>query len=308
MICAILIILLLLKIIFDYQTPSYFPPTATDNKKTKKAKRKKDPNAPKRPQTAFFLYCADHRDALRAQFPDLRIGDIAKKLGAGWAECEGPKREKYESIANAQKEIYKKQMELYKSGQFNGGQNGNGANEQHQEGPSGQEINKSIPQSSTSFSEPQCLPSPTKKSRNNFEPQFNCPQNIVQNQPTSSAAAIITNPLNANYQMNGFNPNFNHNGAVISSGTIVTSQVAHHTLSQSTQNINEASPIIVQNLNSLPTTSSSSVIQGSGRVDYHQQSQQLVQNIVTSNANQPIQYQNEGDSFSSYDQTWSKQQ
>lgn len=89
--------------------------------KLKKAKRKKDPNAPKRPQTAFFLYCHDHRDKYRKEHPEMRIGEIAKLLGAAWAECEGSVRNHYENIANASKEKFKKEMELYKSGQFRGG-------------------------------------------------------------------------------------------------------------------------------------------------------------------------------------------
>ena len=87
--------------------------TPVDGRKGKKQKRKKDPNAPKRPQTAFFLFCADHREALRQQFPDLRIGEIAKKLGEKWSQCDGEKRAKYEGIANDQKETYKRQMEAY---------------------------------------------------------------------------------------------------------------------------------------------------------------------------------------------------
>lgn len=94
--------------------------TPADGRKGKKQKRKKDPNAPKRPQTAFFLFCADHREALRQQFPDLRIGDIAKKLGEMWANCEGEKRRGYEATALEQKEIYRKQMEAYKSGKVAG--------------------------------------------------------------------------------------------------------------------------------------------------------------------------------------------
>lgn len=90
--------------------------TPADGRKGKKQKRKKDPNAPKRPQTAFFLFCADRREALRQQFPDLRIGDIAKKLGEEWGKCTGERREAYDATAKEQKELYKEQMEAYKSG------------------------------------------------------------------------------------------------------------------------------------------------------------------------------------------------
>lgn len=90
--------------------------TPADGRKGKKQKRKKDPNAPKRPQTAFFLFCADRREALRQQFPDLRIGDIAKKLGEEWSRCQGDDRAAYEATAKEQKEIYRQAMEAYKSG------------------------------------------------------------------------------------------------------------------------------------------------------------------------------------------------
>lgn len=90
--------------------------TPADGRKGKKQKRKKDPNAPKRPQTAFFLFCADRRDALRQQFPDLRIGDIAKKLGEEWSKCVGDDRARYDATAKDQKELYRQQMEAYKSG------------------------------------------------------------------------------------------------------------------------------------------------------------------------------------------------
>jgi len=90
--------------------------TPVDGRKGKKQKRKKDPNAPKRPQTAFFLFCADHREALRQQFPELRIGDIAKKLGEKWSKCEPDRKKEYEVTANDQKEEYKQKMEAYKSG------------------------------------------------------------------------------------------------------------------------------------------------------------------------------------------------
>lgn len=106
---------------------------APDGRKTKKTKRKKDPNAPKRPQTAFFLFCADERPGLRQQFPDLRIGDIAKKLGTAWSACEGPRRTKYEETAATQKEEYRLKMEMYRKGQYPGNGNSHVAQPQQQQ-------------------------------------------------------------------------------------------------------------------------------------------------------------------------------
>lgn len=101
------------KLRWEEEMKHYTPPAG---KAGKKKKRKADPNAPKRPQTAFFLFCADRRSALRAQNPDMNIGQIAKILGAEWGQCEPTKKSQYEATAAAQKEQYRKAMELYKSG------------------------------------------------------------------------------------------------------------------------------------------------------------------------------------------------
>lgn len=88
--------------------------------KHKKVKQIKDPNAPKRPHSAFLLYCADHRQELRKEFPSARIGDIAKRLGQGWANVDAETRMKYENMSNQQKQRYKEEKEAYKAS-FNQG-------------------------------------------------------------------------------------------------------------------------------------------------------------------------------------------
>ena len=39
---------------------------------------KKDPNAPKRPMSAYFLFMGDKRAKVREKNPDFKIGNIAK--------------------------------------------------------------------------------------------------------------------------------------------------------------------------------------------------------------------------------------
>ena len=41
-------------------------------------KKEKDPNAPKRPMSAYFLFMGDKRAEVREKNPDFKIGDIAK--------------------------------------------------------------------------------------------------------------------------------------------------------------------------------------------------------------------------------------
>ena len=126
-------------------------PQGTTITKPKKVKQIKDPNAPKRPHSAFLLYCADHRHELRQQFPGARIGDIAKKLGQGWANVDPPTKMHYENLSNEQKDRYKREKEAYKASfarpgtqispynshnQGNNGPSGSGGPPSSQHGPS----------------------------------------------------------------------------------------------------------------------------------------------------------------------------
>lgn len=52
----------------------------TDNKK-----RKKDPNAPKKPMSSYFLWLTASRDQLKADFPELNNKTLLKKAGELWA-------------------------------------------------------------------------------------------------------------------------------------------------------------------------------------------------------------------------------
>jgi hypothetical protein len=54
-------------------------------KKEKKPKKEKDPNAPKKPLPAYFLFCGDMRPKVQADNPDLKVSEIAKKIGELWA-------------------------------------------------------------------------------------------------------------------------------------------------------------------------------------------------------------------------------
>lgn len=70
--------------------------------------------APKRPQSAYFLYCNDERElvilACRAKHPEgkLSMADVAKELGQRWKQASDEVRKKYESVAAEQKAQYQK--------------------------------------------------------------------------------------------------------------------------------------------------------------------------------------------------------
>ncbi|KAL0993894.1 hypothetical protein UPYG_G00115290 [Umbra pygmaea] len=79
-------------------------------------KVKKDPNAPKRPPSGFFVFCAEQRPKIKAQHPSFGIGDVAKKLGEMWNNLTDSNKQPYLAKAKKLKEKYQKDVADYKSG------------------------------------------------------------------------------------------------------------------------------------------------------------------------------------------------
>ena len=64
-----------------------------------------DPNKPKKPLSAYFLFTADKREEMKAKYPDLKVHELAKKMGELWKETT--EKSKYEKKAEEAKERYK---------------------------------------------------------------------------------------------------------------------------------------------------------------------------------------------------------
>merc|ERR1712158_349614 len=62
----------------------------------KKQRKKKDPNAPKRPMSAYFLFMNATGPTVRKENPDASIGEVAKILGKMWGEIEPADKAKYD--------------------------------------------------------------------------------------------------------------------------------------------------------------------------------------------------------------------
>ena len=111
------------KLRYAKQMESYVPlekvlvtnPSKTQKRKAAKAARKKnkDKNAPKRGAGPYFLFTKDARPKLAAEFPDLKITEIAVKLGQMWKELSEAEQKKYYDLASVDKERYAKEMETY---------------------------------------------------------------------------------------------------------------------------------------------------------------------------------------------------
>ena len=56
----------------------------------------KDPNAPKKPLSAYFLYSQEERLRVKEEYPDYSITEIAKELGRRWATLDPALKHSYE--------------------------------------------------------------------------------------------------------------------------------------------------------------------------------------------------------------------
>jgi len=82
---------------------------------TKKTKAKKDPNAPKRPLSAYFIWLQDFRAQMRIERPDLvkSVRDFGKAAGEAWKDVTLEEREPYQEKHLVLKANYQTAMESY---------------------------------------------------------------------------------------------------------------------------------------------------------------------------------------------------
>ena len=81
----------------------------------RKKRTKKDPNAPKRNMSAYFLYSISARPIVKAENPDASFGDIARIISARFKELPDGERAEWDAKAVSDKERYMREMEAYKA-------------------------------------------------------------------------------------------------------------------------------------------------------------------------------------------------
>ncbi|CAL5210229.1 unnamed protein product [Lathyrus oleraceus] len=104
----------------ERKKPSTKEPVAKRAKggKDKKEKKVKDPNMPKRPATAFFVFMDDFRKTFKEANPDSKdVKRVAKEGGEKWKSLTDEEKKPYLDRVAELKAEYEKAMEVYNAGE-----------------------------------------------------------------------------------------------------------------------------------------------------------------------------------------------
>jgi structure-specific recognition protein 1 len=87
----------------------------SSGKPSKKAKKVKDKNAPKRNLSGFFFFSGTQRKIIKEEHPEFAITDIARELGVRWKALTEEEKIPFQKQADEDKIRYTKEMADYKA-------------------------------------------------------------------------------------------------------------------------------------------------------------------------------------------------
>ena len=97
------------KLRYDIETQNYVPPPGTVTKRRKR----RDPNAPKRPMSAYLMYANKLRAKVRAENRYASNGEISKILSAMWKEMPDEERKQYKDHEQSLWKKYRAEMVVW---------------------------------------------------------------------------------------------------------------------------------------------------------------------------------------------------
>jgi hypothetical protein len=80
---------------------------------TKKSKKTKDLNAPKRAKTSYIIFCVNKRQEISESNPNLSAKEIIQELGNMWRSLSDEEKIEYVTLSNKDKHRYEEEMKLY---------------------------------------------------------------------------------------------------------------------------------------------------------------------------------------------------
>jgi len=91
---------------YEAEMIEYDPNFTTNVNKRKRSLKDKDPNLPKRPISAFFIFSAAKRQELKDANPDWKYSTVAQELGRIWNNLSEDEKKPYQDQGKAAKEEY----------------------------------------------------------------------------------------------------------------------------------------------------------------------------------------------------------
>jgi hypothetical protein len=80
----------------------------------KEEKKLKDPNAPKKPKSAYIFFSMKNRQLIKDETGFTTISEISKELGSRWKQMEADEKKEYVDMEIQDKDRYLEEMEEYK--------------------------------------------------------------------------------------------------------------------------------------------------------------------------------------------------
>lgn len=78
-------------------------------------KTTKDPNAPKRPSTAWIFYYKEQIQVMKKKNTDMSTKEICSALGAKWKKMSDRQKKKYNDLAQKDRERYQREKDAYEA-------------------------------------------------------------------------------------------------------------------------------------------------------------------------------------------------
>ena len=85
----------------------------TNRGKIDKVKTLKDVDAPKKPSSSYFLFCAKERAKVQKEMQSCNGAEVTKELGKRWAALDDKDKEVFEEAAKKDKERYEEERRSY---------------------------------------------------------------------------------------------------------------------------------------------------------------------------------------------------
>uniref|UniRef100_A0A3P9KFI8 TOX high mobility group box family member 4 a n=1 Tax=Oryzias latipes TaxID=8090 RepID=A0A3P9KFI8_ORYLA len=91
---------------------------ATETTTAKKGRKKKDPNEPQKPVSAYALFFRDTQAAIKGQNPNASFGEVSKIVASMWDSLAEDQKQVYKRKTEAAKKEYLKALAAYKANQL----------------------------------------------------------------------------------------------------------------------------------------------------------------------------------------------